>query len=351
MAARLRLLIACVALILANRAAAAPTTPSPAGAWVNISEPLVQQLKSEGKKIGYPGETAGIAADPVSGALYLIIPDQGVWSSTDQGKTFARIDGGNVGGRCETSFTLNVDPAGGRLACFMLDGKCAQSPDAGKTWLPFAPMGRNWDYAAVDWPATAGEPAANILAAHHESGGKVYLSVDSGKTWKHVFTDPEFEKTGGLGVFDDKTLVHACKGKGIQRSTDRGESWQKVSEMEPAGRVVRVSKGVAYWLDRGGILTSHDKGATWSRQGAAVDATVGPYFDPKDAKHIVAAGAKGIFETTDAGETWNLAAPLPPGFDLTRPGWFINIAWCPEQHTFFASRMGKPAFRWEPARP
>src|SRR5678816_2738848 len=103
------------------------------------------------RKLDWPYQTAGVACDPVNGEVFLVLPGQGIWKSADRGATFARVDGGAVGGRSETSFALNVDPAGSRLACFMLDGKCALTSDGGKTWQPMADLGRNWDYAAVDW--------------------------------------------------------------------------------------------------------------------------------------------------------------------------------------------------------
>ena len=42
------------------------------GQWVDISAKVLQGLASEGKKIGYPGKTAGIAVDRITGdaALY-----------------------------------------------------------------------------------------------------------------------------------------------------------------------------------------------------------------------------------------------------------------------------------------
>ena len=90
---------------------------------------------------------------------------------------------------------------GKRLACFMLDGKCAWSGDSGQTWTAFADVGRNWDYAAVDWSADA---VKTIFAALHESGGQVMFSNDGGKTWSKLFKDAEFDKSGGLGIFDER---------------------------------------------------------------------------------------------------------------------------------------------------
>jgi photosystem II stability/assembly factor-like uncharacterized protein len=310
--------------------------------WTEISAGVLQSLKDADQKIAWPGGSAGVAVDPATGDVFMVVPGQGLWKSSDQGETFARSDSGAVGGRCETSYALQFDPAGTRLACFMLDGKCAFTPDGGRSWSPFTNLGRNWDYAAVDWSA---EAVKTIFGARHETGGEVFLSTDAGKTWNRLFADPEFEKTGGLGIFDERTLVYTMKGRGIQRSTDGGGTWAKISDLEPWGRVVRVRKGIGYWLDKGGLLVSRDRGETWRRQGAPVDATIGPMFDPKDDLHLAAAGSKGIFESKDGGETWRAIAPLPEKFSLPKPGWFANVDWDASRGIYYASQMGKAAYK------
>ncbi len=186
-----------------------------------MSDATLRQLATDGKKTDWPGETAGVVVDPSTGDVYMIVAGQGVWKSVDRAKTFERCDGGKVGGRCETAFSLNMDPAGKRLACFMLDGKCGWTGDGGRTWQSFTDVGRNWDFAAVDWSAAE---VTSIFAGLHESGGQVMFSSDGGKTWDKLFKDPEFDKSGGLGIFDEKTLVYTQKGKGIQRSTDAGRT-------------------------------------------------------------------------------------------------------------------------------
>ncbi len=316
--------------------------------WVEISSSLVKQLADAGQKTAWPGETAGVAVDPSTGDVFMIVTGLGVWKSADMGKTFARVDGGKVGGRCETSFSLNADPAGKRLACFMLDGKCAWSGDSGRTWTAFTDVGRNWDYAAVDWSA---DGVKTIFAALHESGGQVMFSADGGKTWSQLFKDAEFDRTGGLGIFDEKTLVYTQKGKGIQRSTDAGQTWTQSADREPIGRLVNISRGKAYWLAKEGLLVSADKGATWNVQGTTVEASIGPYFDPRNDKRMVVAGAKGIFQTDDGGAVWKLVARLPAGFEkLPKAGWFTNVAWDPVHNVFYVSHMGKPTYRFEGAK-
>lgn len=331
-----------VLLALTAQASFANEPVTPERTWVSISDSIVQSLTSDGKKLDWPGGTAGVTVDPRNGDVYMIVTGQGVWKSVAGGEKFTRCDGGKVGGRCETSYSLNFDPAGKRLACFMLDGKCAWTGDSGATWNAFTDQGRNWDFAAVDWSAPQ---VMTIFAALHESGGKVMFSDDGGKRWTRLLEDPEFDKSGGLGIFDAKTLVYTQKDKGIQRSTDAGRTWKKVADLQPVGRLVQVVDKTAYWLSPEGLLTSKDQGATWTLQGQPIKATIGPWIDPRDAKHMATAGAEGIWTTTDGGEQWIHIAALPKGFDVPKAGWFSNVAWDAERDLFYASKMGQPTYR------
>jgi photosystem II stability/assembly factor-like uncharacterized protein len=336
---------AALALALAG---SAPCQESPQ--WGPISDSVVAKTPDSGKKLqSFEKETAGVTVDPMSGDVYMIVNRQGVWKSTDVGKTFVRCDDGKVSGRCETSYSLNADPAGGRVACFMLDGKCAWTGDGGKSWTAMADVGRNWDFAAVDWSTS---DVKNIFAGLHESGGQVLSSSDAGKTWAKLFKEREFDRTGGLGILDAKTLVYTQKGKGIQRSTDGGATWTKAADLEPIGRVVLVHKGTAYWLGREGLVVSKDRGATWSVQGKPVAATIGPMIDPRNDRRIAAAGSKGVFRSDDGGETWTTVTPaLPKGFNMPREGWYANVAWDPVHDVFYASMMGKATYRLARAQP
>src|SRR5262245_51893169 len=80
------------------------------GKWVSISDDVVAQLEKDGKKIAWPGLAAGMAVERTTGNPFMVISGQGIWRSTDQGKTFQRLDGGHIGGRCETGYSLDFDP-------------------------------------------------------------------------------------------------------------------------------------------------------------------------------------------------------------------------------------------------
>ncbi len=301
-----------------------------AAEWVNISDSVTTAFP----KPGTYGPAAGIAVDRVSGDVFMVAADYGIWKSSDHGKTFARVDEKTIGGRCETGWALQLDPAGKRMFCFMIYGSSAYTADSGKTWAKSKVS--HLDFGGVDWADTG----KRLLALRHEAGGMLTTSEDGGTTWK------DLEKGfSGCGVFDSKTFVATkAKEKGIFRSADAGATWTQVSTNTPAAAVPVVFNGTGYWATGKGLLVSADKGATWSSLGAPVDASFGPCFG-KDEKHFVVVGKGGFQETKDGGKTWQVVAPLPPGFGSGRVG--PNYAWDPNANIFYASTMTKPAFKWQ----
>ena len=299
-----------------------------AGEWTNISDPVTSQVKP-----GYGGPTAGVVVDRASGEVFMVVNDQGLWRSGDHGATFARCDDKAIGGRCETGWALQADPAGKRLACFMIYGDSAMTADGGKTWTKWKTS--HLDFGAVDWADTG----KRLLAIRHESGGLLTTSEDGGATWTNL------EKGfSGCGVFDRATFVATKeKERGIFRSTDAGATWAQVFPETPTAAVPVIFDGAGYWATGKGVLVSRDKGATWTVLGTPVEATHGPFFDT--AQHFTVAGKSGFLETKDGGQTWQPAAPLPAGFDTGRVG--PHFAWDARADIFYSSKMTKPTFKFD----
>ncbi len=297
------------------------------GEWVNISDAVTSGLKP-----GYAGPTAGVAVDRKDGGVYMVVNDLGLWRSADHGAAFAQCSGKDVGGRGETGWALQADPAGKRLACFMVYGNCAMTVDGGVTWSKWTTS--HFDFGSVDWTDTG----RRLLALRHESGGVLTTSGDAGATW----TDLQ-KGFSGCGVIDKSTFL-ATKEKeaGIFRSTDAGATWTQVHAEAPWAAVPVVYGGAVWWATGHGILVSRDKGATWQLAGMPVEASYGPLFDTTE--HFTVAGKGGFFETRDGGRTWEKAAPLPDGFVVHRTGPFYT--WDPAADIFYASAMTKPAMRF-----
>jgi len=263
-----------------------------------------------------------------------------VWRSGDRGKTFSRVDGKVVGGRCETGYALCMDPVGKRLVCFMLDGPSGRTADGGKTWTPVKNVRRGFDWAAVDWSR---KQADTIFALVHECGGEGVVSRDGGKTWKVIGT-----KYLAVGLFGPGVLVCGKeKTKGIWRSTDDGANWAKVNDATPVGAMT-VFEGVGYWLSDKGLLASTDTGKTWNVMSDASSAAWGPYFG-KSKQHFVVVNKAGFRETADGGKTWRVIAPYPPSLkgEYNSRGWFMNFAWDPVGKACYVSQMGQAAWKYE----
>ena len=306
---------------------AAPLLASGAG-WENISDAVTAKLPAaEG------GPTGGVAVDRVSGDVFMVVSGHGLWKSADHGATFVQLDDGSVGGICATGWALQVDPNGGRLDCFMLHGGSAMTADGGKSWTKSQMS--DFDCGAVDWEDTG----KRLLAIRHESGA-LATSDDGGATW---LDGPK--GFSGCGVFDHQTfVVTRSRQKGIYRTATTGANWTTVSSDTPTAAVAVIFKGVAYWEAAKGILTSRDKGLTWSWLGAPVEASFGPYFGESE-NHFVVVGRDGFQETKDGGKTFHPAAPLPEGFGVSSDG--VSYAWDPKADIFYASSVHKPAYKYQ----
>ena len=334
------------ALFLSCAAAIFQSSLQAADEWTDISSPLLERLTKEGAKTEWPGGCSGVVVDRTNGEVTIKVVGLGLWRSVDQGKNWKQVDGKMVTGRDETGWATSVDQnAPARMASFSLDGSAGWTVD-GTAWKSFKTLGRNWDFGSVDWSAAVPQ---TIIAAKHETSppGEVYTTSDGGQTWKQL-TIHLLEKrdlVSMAGALGGKTFIYS-NGDGIHRSTDAGETWTKVSPVNPQTRIPVFFRGAHYLGSATGLLVSKDLGATWQAQGTPVNAWLGPFFG-RDEKEIVMVGKDGVFLTRDAAATWTKAADLKQGskgFSFG-PNWFGCYAWDPVGNVIYASTMGNPVFR------
>jgi hypothetical protein len=300
------------AVLLTSATAPADAPPTAPGKWLNFTDTFNKATGNTPKKNNF---RLALAVDPASGNLFVSRWFTGVWMSGDRAATFARVDGDKInGGGPFTCYAMVASPEGGKLAVFNMNnnpGPSGYSLDGGKTWESFESVGRNWDYAAVDWESKA------ILALRHEDNG-VHLSADMGKTWTQL--ELKRGELSGAGLFNANELVIA-RWNGIQRSEDAGKTWAGVSPL-PCTGTLQVHKGEGYWLcnrrtkekkSSAVVVATKDNGKTWQELGQALDDTMfcsGPFFG-KDAGHLVVATLKEIVESRDGGATWKKVSDYP----------------------------------------
>jgi photosystem II stability/assembly factor-like uncharacterized protein len=316
--------------------------------WTDISSSLLERLTNSGVKLAWPGGCSGAVVNRLMGEVTIKVVGGGLWRSSDQGKSWQRVDQDTISGRDETGWASSVDQnAPQRMASFSLDGSAGWTTD-GRNWKRFTSLGRNWDFGSVDWSASVPK---TIIAAKHETSpaGEVYVTTDGGITWTKlaIYLSENRDRTSMVGALGATTFIYS-KGEGIERSTDTGVTWTKVSSANPQTRVPVLFRRAHYLGTATGLLVSEDQGANWRPQGAAVSVWLGPFFG-RDEKEMVVVGKDAVFITKNAGDTWTRAAglKLKEGNYAFSPNWFGCYAWDPVNHILYASAMGNPVYRLE----
>ena len=271
----------------------------------------------------------------------------GLWKTTNGGEDWASVTDGlinssSVGavavsesnpdivfiGMGETCIRGNIIPGDGVY----------KSTDAGKTWTH---IGFRESHGISKIRIHPTNPDIVFVASFGkfsvpspERG--VFKSTDGGKTWKRVlFRD---DKTGAIDIAIDRnnpSVMYAAlweayrkeyqmssggPGSGLFKSTDGGESWTEITRNPgmPAGVVGRIGVAVTtansnrvYALvenENGGLLKSDDAGATWTmvNQNRAIRQRAF-YYTHVIADHknqdVVYLENTSLFRSTDGGKT------------------------------------------------
>ncbi len=221
-----------------------------------------------------------------------IMPGDGVYKSSDAGKTWANVGFKNV----EAISRIRIHPT---------------NPD-------------------IVYVAAFG----NYHGPSDERG--VFKSTDGGKSWKRVlFRD---NKTGAVDLSIDAknpNVIYASlweayrieyqmssggPGSGLFKSTDGGETWTEITRAPgmPTGMVGRIGVAVSgadgsrvYALvenENGGLFVSDDAGVNWKLMNAARSVRQRAFYythvfaDPNQ-KDVVYMQNTSLFRSTDAGKT------------------------------------------------
>ena len=277
----------------------------------------------------------GVAGDPLT--YYFGSTGGGVWKTSDAGNNWNNISDGFFG----------VGAIGA---------------------IAVAPSDPNVLYAGTG----SGCPRGNI-----SNGDGIYRSTDAGRTWSHIGLDHAGQIPKIRVHPDNPDVVYVAalghifgpnEDRGVFRSTDGGDTWDKVLYIDDATGFNQVAMDVnnprilyaAAWRverkpwtlisgnDNGGIWKSTDGGDTWTQLAGGlptglvgkIDVTVSAANSDRLWALIEAEGERGgVYRSDDAGDSWsriNSAANL-----RQRPWYYTHIYADPkDENTVYALNTG-----------
>ncbi len=154
----------------------------------------------------------------------------------------------------------------------------------------------------------------------------VYKSVDAGKTWNKIMKGLPNVHLGGMGIAISPVnpdvlylIVEAAEGKdGFFRSTNRGASWERMSDHNASGQYYNEiycdpnDVDLVYSVETVSHYTE-DGGKTW-KQLKFTDRHVDDHalwINPDNSDHMIIGGDGGVYETYDRGDNWEFKPNLP----------------------------------------
>ncbi len=263
------------------------------------------------------GRIADIALHPENDNVwYVAVGSGGVWKTVNAGTTWTPLfdQQSSYSTGCITLDPSNPstvwvgsgEDVGGRHVAYG-DG-VYRSKDGGATWENLGLKGTEHiarivvhpDNSDVVWVAAQG-PLWN-------KGGErgVYKTTDGGLTWNRVLGNDEW--TGATDLIMDPrdpqvlyaatwdrhrtvaALMGGGPGSGIHKSTDGGETWEKLTTGLPKSNMGKIGIAIspqqpdvvyaAIELDRktGGVFRSADRGASWKKMSNTVSGATGPHY-------------------------------------------------------------------------
>lgn len=291
---------------------------------------------------------AGVTTDPLT--YYMGSTGGGVWKTQDAGQSWQNIsDGyfktGSVGAIAVSQRDPNVvyvgmgeHPVRGVMTSSG-DG-VYRSTDAGQTWTH---LGLEATDHLSDLVIHPDDPDVVYVAAQGnpyrptEQRG-IYRSRDGGQSWEKIFFVDDSAGASGL-VMDPSnprilyaatwshrrypwTMQSGGPGSGLWKSTDGGDTWQRLTEglpelMGKTAITVSPANPQRLWAnieaEKGGVYRSDNGGKSWTRTcGDRVTQARSWYYmevfaDPKDAETVYVLNAP-MLKSVDGGRSFR---PVP----------------------------------------
>lgn len=224
--------------------------------------------------------------------LFVATNGLSIWTSTDLGKTLARMPTSTALYSGSRVWALLETPAGLLAGT---DSGIYRWDTGDSRWLGL-PSPREVQLVT----ALAMSPADPAVILAGTQPGALYRSEDAGQSWKNL--DVPIEPHVSTGFYEDPKSIAAS----AQIDRPPARHWTRVTQIlfDPAD-ASRVWAGV----EIGGVWMSRDGGLTWSQHSVGLKSNdVHGFGLSADGATLFATTNAGLHKSADGGETWTFTA-------------------------------------------
>lgn len=295
------------------------------------------------------GRSTAVTGHPTdSDIFYTGTTGGGVWRTDDAGNSWTNLtddafEVAPIGALDVADTDPNVIYAGTGSACIRGNVSTGRgvykSTDGGDTWS-FSGLGHIGQVGDLKIHPTNPD-VAYLAALGHAFGPNpergVYRTTDGGATWEKVlfvsdstgFVDLAMNPTNPREIYASAwraerkpwVIVSGAEEAGIWKTTDGGDSWEKLGGGLPEGLFGKSSVAVSpanpqrVWAlveapePDGGVYRSDDRGRSWTRVNAERKLRQRAYYymhlepDPQDENTVYAMNT-GLYRSVDGGRTF-----------------------------------------------
>jgi len=210
-----------------------------------------------------------------------------------------------------------------------------KSTDGGETWENILSISENTGFNEIHLDPR--DPEIMYAAAHQRrrhvftylGGGPesaIYKSINGGKSWRKITEGLPEVDLGRIGMdvspinpdYVFAIIEAEDKKGGFFRSTDRGESWEKMSDYSTSGNYYQeiycdpIDINRIYSMDTW-LHVTDDGGKTFTMLGEKFKHVDNHcmWIDPMNTSHYLVGSDGGLYESFDKGLNWNFFGNLP----------------------------------------
>ncbi|MDD2753454.1 MAG: YCF48-related protein [Candidatus Portnoybacteria bacterium] len=262
-----------------------------------------------------------ITLDPrTPNIVYAGTRGEGIYKSSDGGDIWYHLDDMNsVFDKRANVYDIAIDPRDTNILYAGIYqnklGRLLRSGDAGKSWQEVYRVSRE-QYAVFAVEIDSYDPSVVYMGT---AEGGFLKSTDYGKSWKVIKWFDDVITDIKVNPHDTRTVFVSTYDKGVYKTNDKGNTWQALEnlknfpgEMQEMQVLVMDNKNpeVLYVGSKSGLLKSTDTGQSWQRVNIAIPpssvSVSAIALDPVTSFFLYYAAGNVVYRTQDNGQTWTL---------------------------------------------